>query len=628
MLQLIRGKVGSWFVKLLFGFLILSFAVWGIGDIIRQRAADLTVATVGDLEISAQALDTAFAAQVTQMRRVFGQDFDTATALRLGLLNQALNGLITNTLYDHAAADFGLTPSDDLVKDVIRRQSEFQNEFGQYDRAVFESLLAINRLTVEEYFAERQRGMAREQLAGAVGAGATIPATLADRLYRFTAETRRARLITIDDTAMRDIPAPTEPDLIAYHQDNAADFTDPEYRVLTIVSLTPELLAEEIGIPEQVVRDEYDANIDRYTQDEQRGFDQVVVADEDTAAQIAEAAQSGLSLRDAVGDTGARVVSLDLTTRDAYPAELPELAEAAFTLPVGGVSDPVRSPFGWHVLQIAEIVPAGTQSYETVRPAIEADLKMDEALDLVFEVANELDDALAGGATLEEAADRLGLPVTVTPPLSRSGLTQDGGEAPAMPARIEILRTAFQLADREESRLEETVDEGYYIARLDRIVAPSVRPLDAVRAAVADGWYAGQRAAAALALAETVAVRLGGGEDAAAVAADIGATATTLTDLRRDGSNRSDLPRTLINGVFALDVGGVAVSAADAGQYVAVLEAIQPATSPDPGEVEAISERETEVIANELLSGFLEALRAKYGVEIHAEEIDRFFQPN
>ena len=51
MLQFIRSKAGSFFVKLLFVLLIGSFGLWGVGDFLRQTPRDATLISVGEREL-------------------------------------------------------------------------------------------------------------------------------------------------------------------------------------------------------------------------------------------------------------------------------------------------------------------------------------------------------------------------------------------------------------------------------------------------------------------------------------------------------------------------------------------------------------------------------------------------
>ena len=90
MLQAIRSKAGSFVVKALFALLILTFGVWGIGDIFRTHSTDTVVATVGDHSIRADELQTALRRALEQLSTRFGSAIDLQQAKQLGLVDQTL----------------------------------------------------------------------------------------------------------------------------------------------------------------------------------------------------------------------------------------------------------------------------------------------------------------------------------------------------------------------------------------------------------------------------------------------------------------------------------------------------------------------------------------------------------
>ena len=132
MLQALRSTVGSWIVKILFVLLILSFGVWGIGDIFRGRT-DTTAAQVGDVKISTVELDNAFRQEVNRLRQMLGGQIDAEQAKALGLVNQTLDQLIQRTLLSLAADDAGLRVGDPLVLGQLRAEPAFHNQLGQFD---------------------------------------------------------------------------------------------------------------------------------------------------------------------------------------------------------------------------------------------------------------------------------------------------------------------------------------------------------------------------------------------------------------------------------------------------------------------------------------------------------------
>ena len=626
MLQFIRGKVGSWFIKILFALLILSFAFWGIGDLFSGGGVRATVATVGDERITVQRLTEAFQSELGRLQQVFGPTLDVQLALNIGLLDQAMDGLVTDSLFSQAAGGLGVQASNEIVVQTLQEEPLFQDSSGRFSRDQFTRFLRATGREEAEFFAERRRELARRELVEAIGAGAAVPDTLAAAMHRYRNETRHYAAILIGPEAVGAVTPPSEAQVEAYYRENEAEFMAPEYRVLRVASLTPEAIAAEIEIAEDDIRAEYDYRLEQYETPEQRAFDQIVVADEATAARIADAAAGGVSLEDAVAaveGTEASVIPLELAPRAEF---LPTLAEAGFALEPGGLSAPVESPFGWHVLRVTEIAEGGIRPYESARPEIEAVLRLERARDTLFEVANEFDDLLASDVPLDEAAAQLGLPITVTGPVARDGSLKGGGVLEGLTTLPQVLETGFTLFDGATSPIEETADEGYYVVRVEQVTAPALRPLDEVREAIVAAWTERQTAAAAEALAEAVAERLDAGEPVAEVATEIGATVLEQVDLRRDGGNRGTLPEPAVDSLFEARIGDVVVAPAPDGQVVARLEAIAPAPAPDAAALDEIAGGQTQAIAGDLLAGFAASLRTRFDIDIDRGAMSRLYQ--
>ena len=104
MLQAIRSRAGSFVVKGLFGLLILTFGIWGIGDIFRNRPTDTVVATVGDESIRAEDLQSALRPALERLSTRFGSAIDLQQAKKLGVIDEILEELIDRSLLDQEAA--------------------------------------------------------------------------------------------------------------------------------------------------------------------------------------------------------------------------------------------------------------------------------------------------------------------------------------------------------------------------------------------------------------------------------------------------------------------------------------------------------------------------------------------
>lgn len=626
MLQFIRKYAGSWVVKILFVLLILSFGVWGIEDMIRKSGGSSTVATVGKVDIDRVELDQEFRRQMERLRPMFGGNLTTEQARQFGLLDQSLSALVQRALYDQAARDLGISVGPDVVRLRIGDEPAFRNPQGQFDPALFRSVLRNNQLTEDAYVAILRRELAREFVAGAVAAGVTPPKALVDDLYRLRGEKRVAEVITLPNASVGDVGVPDDAELNRYYEDHQVRFTAPEYRALTIARLSPDSLAKDVQIPDDQLRAAYDERASEFGTPERRSVDMVVVDDEAKAKEIAEAAKTK-GLPTAAKDAGVDPITLENIARN----ELPEIGDAAFTLPQGGVSGPVKSGLGWHVLAVTGIQPGVTKSFEEVRAQLLAELQKEKALDSVYSIANRVEDQLASGASLDEVARAQGLKLSKIAAVDSSGKAPDGkNAAPDQPDLPNIVKTAFQLASGGTSTLIEGANNTFFAVHVDGVTPAKVKPLAEVRDQVVAGWQEDKRAQLAAAKAEEIAGKLKQGSEAAAqeIATQAGGTFAMTAPFTRDAKGVEGLPAEMVAKLFAAKPGEVVTGSTGDSQVIARLKEIIPA---DPkasdATVASVESTVAQGLESDIMAQFGNALRKEYPVDIHHGRIDQFFAP-
>ncbi|HYD31830.1 MAG TPA: SurA N-terminal domain-containing protein [Azospirillaceae bacterium] len=623
MLQLIRGTVGSWIVKILFILLIASFGVWGIGDVIRSAGQSNTVAEVGGVEIGRQELDQTFRQQIQRLRPMFGGQFDVEQAVQMGMLDQSLQQIVQRVLIDLAARDAELRISDAVIRQRIADEPAFRNQQGAFDPDRFHRVLASNNLS-EAGLIQMLRGeIARETVLGAIEAGAQAPQPLVETLYRFRNETRVAEVLTIRNAGVADVGQPDEAALQAFHQDKAVRFTAPEFRTLTVASLAPDDIAQDITVPDEEVRAAYDARINEFRTPERRSVAQALVETEEKAKEIAAAAGNAAGLADAAQKVGTDAMPLGQVMKEDLPEEL---ADAVFLAPSGAITQPIRSALGWHVVGVTAIEPGSTQSFDEVKNQILADLRREKAADRLFEVSNQLEDALAGGANLEEAAARLGLRPIKIAAVDNTGKDPSGKVAEGVPALPEVLKTAFSLEKGQESRLAETKEGTYFLVRVDEVTPPALKPLNEVRPQVIAAWTEEQRAKKAAEKAEKAAQRLKDGAALDAVAQEFGGEAKVSEPFTRTAKG-ANLPPQLVAELFTLKPGAVTSAATGDSQVIARLKNIRPADPATAGAALAqVRDQAVKGIAGDLAVQFAEALRQKYPVEIQPRTLQSMYR--
>src|SRR5271166_6819108 len=453
MLQAIRSRAATIFVQALFAVLILSFGLWGIGDIFRGRGTDTVVATVGDRSVRAEELQTSVRRALDQLSARFGSAIDLQQAKKFGLIDETLDQLIDRSLVDQEVARLQLDVSDDLIRNVIFDNPSFKGTDGRFDRGLLNSVLAANHLTEEQYVALLRHDIPHNDLIHALTAGAAAPQTMVDLLYRYRNEKRVADIVSLPIAGAGDPGQPSDSDLTAFYDAHQDLFRAPEYRGFTLASLDPADLAQGIEIPEAKLKDEYDQRQDEFQLPERREVEQTLAPTEDKAKEAEAALAAGKDWREVATTVAGQdpdTIDLGLMKRAEMPTNL---ADIAFELPLNQPGEPVKTPLGWHILRVVKIEPPVTQSFEQVKPKLEADLAHEEAVDRVYKIANQVDDALAGGNAIGEVASKFGLKTTEIAAVDVGGQDPEGKGVALPVSSEEVLKLAFATGEGQTSRV-------------------------------------------------------------------------------------------------------------------------------------------------------------------------------
>ncbi len=624
MLQSMRQHATSWVVKILFGLLILSFGLWGINDIFLGER-DPTVATVDGNKIPLSQLNDAVKQEMERFQPIFGGTLDSQQAKQLGLVDQALERLIDRAVFNKAAGDLGLAVGDQMVLRHIQSEPAFRNALGQFDRANFQQVLMANNLNEERYVALLRRDLATRQLAGVVGIDAPVPSVLTESLHRYREESRIADIVAVPANDSATPAPPDEATLADYYKANSDRFMAPEYRTLSYVAIDPAAIAEEVAIDEDRLRSEYNSRISDFTLRERRDVDQLVLRDEDQAKRVAGLMDQGRSMEAALKESGvsAQVIKLGWVERADL---LGEIAGPVFALKGGQHSAPLKSTLGFHVVRVNGAEEGRVKPFEEVREDLRRTIANREAGDAAHSLSIKLEDALAGGASLEEAATQIGLKVAKVPAIDSNGLTEAGRAAPTLPPDQVFIRTAFTTPENQESSLLELANGVYAVLHVDSLRPAAAKPLEQIKSDLIAAWQDEQRRAAAEKRAQALLDKIKGGQAlAAAATADKLQVKTTQPFTRATHESEAGVPESIKADIFALQLGEAAIGETRDGYVVAVLKEVRPAPALAADTRSRLDEQLAQSIGGDLLDQFAAALRQRYDVEIERSVIDQRF---
>jgi peptidyl-prolyl cis-trans isomerase D len=627
MLQAIRERAGSGLVKALFGLLIITFGVWGIGDIFRRGGGGETILVkVGDRKIRADELQQAFREELERLRRVLGGAIDAGQAKALGVLDQTIDRMVARQLFDLEAERLNLALGNEAVRQAIQTTPAFQGPDGKFDRRVYSLTLANARLSEPQYEAQLRGDMLRAQLAEALTSGIEAPTILADPLYRMRNEKRTADFVFIPSEKAGDVGQPNEQDLAELYERSLDHFRTPEYRGFTLLLMTPETVAAEIEIPEEKIRAEYDARQAELEKPEKRALRQILVDSEEKAQAVEAALKEGKSFDDAakeIAGLDAAALSLGTVTRNDLP---PELADPVFALEPNKPSAPVKTGFGWHILEVTSIEPGGVPPYDAVRDGIRKSLVHDQAADRLYQMANQIEDALAGGASVDEVAAKFNVKPVKVAASDPNGQSPQGEAVKLAAAEQEVLRTVFETPQGQASRVIESKDGGaFYLVQVTQVTPAGTKPQTEVGDQLREMWLAEKRSAAVEKQAKELAAKVGEGKSLAEVAKENGLETKTSEPFLRNAQGASGFPSNLIGAIFEAKPNVAVTAAGPGGWYVAQLKNVErPDPSADPAALDQLERQLGAQLRDDLVSEYQRGLRSRFPVEIHREEIDRF----
>jgi peptidyl-prolyl cis-trans isomerase D len=620
MLAAFREFSKSWIVKGLMLLLIVSFAIWGIGDMFRGNPAQREVATVGGSAITVQQLEFMFQKSLPDARRQFGPELTDAQARQMGVLDQTLNLMIEESAFDQEAARLGIRVGQDVVMANIAAIPQFRDKDGNFRADQFQMALRKAGLTEQFFVESEKRDIARRLLIAGLSAGISVPKLVVDNMYQARGAKRILEIVSLRNDSMKNLPAPSESELKAYYEAHQNSFVAPEYRGITIARLSSEETVKEVAITKEEARKVYDANNSAYVLPQRRDLVQVVLQDEGKAKALSGLAIVQKDLSRAARSKG--LTPIDMKKIDDKTV-LPELYTTVFGLEEGDISQPVKSGLGWHVIQIKKIYEGGQQPFEEVEKSIRENLQQERVGDLVARNVNQLDDAIAAGTPLEEIADSLKLRLTRFPSVTNGGLDLAGKNVSEIPAKTAVFQAAYSQNEGEVSQVIEDGEGNYLVVRTDSVQPSHTRTYDEVKELVAKAFHEDQMAKAAADEANKIAEEMRGGKKATSYASHPGVSVRLSKPISLLGDMDKELVPTAIQHVFVMQKDDVVALSGPGRQYIIKLADIVPVNpkKPEPSRLKVVDDLKR-ALPLDLVDYYIGYVKQIFPVKINSELID------
>ncbi|MDZ7761006.1 MAG: SurA N-terminal domain-containing protein [Desulfovermiculus sp.] len=470
MLEVIRNNAQSWGVKLLFAIIVLVFVFWGVGSF--RNPERQVVASVGDQDIGLKEFVQNYQRQVEAMRQQQG-DISSQDLKNMDLKRQVLEQMINERLIQAKAEELGLFVGSGEVRTRIRGMSVFQGDNAQFDPNRYQGLLRMNNLSPAQFETDIRMDLVGETLRRVVTSPVRVPESEARELFDYMQAQATIDYVRFPAQDYMQQVEVSDEDIESYYQEHKQEYERPASMSMQAVVLTPKTLAQgqEVGLEE--IEAYYQDHQEEFTRPEQVKAGHILIRVADNASQEEEE-EAKQEIEEAAKrlDEGADFDQLAQEVSEGPSAErggdlgwfgrnsmVQEFEEVAFDLQPGEISQPVRTQFGYHLIQVTDKRDSGVQPLEQVQEEIKKRLARNKAMQVLEDRLDEVLQIVLTSGDMQQAADAVGLSVQEIGPISKENPPEQFGLDQ---------KQMEKLLNMEEGEIADTpimLDDGYVMVK-------------------------------------------------------------------------------------------------------------------------------------------------------------------
>ena len=622
MLETIRKHVSGILAKVLIGLLIVSFAVWGIGDMVRGYGRDV-VANVGGTPIQANEFRQAYQLQLDNLARRFGRRLNPQEAKAFGIEQQVLARLTGTIAVDNHGKELNLDISDKAVEKDVYKDPVFQGLDGTFSANRLNEVLRQSGYSESQFFDQRRRDTIRSHLTNSMLANVTPPKAMTDMLRTYQGEERVAKYLEITPAKSVKLGTPSDADLKKTYESNKRRFVIPEYRKFQALLLTADAAKKQLEISDADLKSVYDSDKEAFAVAEQRRIEQIPFKDEAAAKAAKAKLDGGAKFLDVAKEAGAKKSDIDLGFMTKQALIDPTIADAAFKLEKGKISDVVKGRFKTFLLRVAEIKAGKQRTFDEVKADIRKQLENERVAEKIQDIQNNIDDNRLAGKSLKDISDILKLPFLDIAEADRQGNKPDGKPALTSPDKDRLMRMAYAAEVGVENEVIQLSNDGYAWLNLIAVTPEKQKEMKDVTDDVKKAWVEIETGKQLREAATKLAKRVNDGATLQSVADELGIKVKTTPSFKR-GDSVPSIPAPSISRIFALAKDQAAATAGDNDDtrlVVQVTEIKPPAKLADAA-AKALREAAANQLQSDIVAQYVAELQKRMTVSVNQPAID------
>ena len=472
-----KTSVSKIFVWILLGFLFVGLIGFGTGNL---SGSIKTIGKIGETEITVNQYVRALQTELRNTSQQFGQQLTLQQLQAFGIQQQVLARLVTDKLLENEASKLSLSVDDKTVRDNIVSLNVFKGPDGNFNQAAYNFALENAGYTSTEFEEEIRAETARNILSQSILSGNMTNKLQAELLASFLLEERSFNIQILNPGNISfTVEDPSDEQLEGFLETNVDDYTVPESKAITYAVLQPEMLIDIVESDDSILEKIYDEKKQEYNKPEQRTVERLSFSNMDEANSVMAEVTKSLT------DFDKLLLDRNLSDEDVLygtftEEQLLEGKKQVFAGNVGEVVGPVETDLGPVIFRIREIIPAKTTSFEEVKPELDKEYKLSEAIKLIDERIEDSQNLLAAGGTLEELNKEIGFSV-------ENILFNSEANVPILENKI-FFDTAQTAKVNDFPEIKELSNGGLFALRVDQTVDARQKDIDEVRTELTTAW--------------------------------------------------------------------------------------------------------------------------------------------
>ncbi|MGD9106167.1 MAG: SurA N-terminal domain-containing protein [Desulfobacterales bacterium] len=469
MLRFMRQQAGNWLIKVLLGAIVIVFIFWGVGSFRAQRGG--RVALINGDQITLDEYREAYNNLIERLRNRFGNNLNEDMIKMLRVKEQALNQLIDNKLLVQEARRFKFRVSNKELAHAIMQIEAFQRA-GVFDNRMYQNVLSRLRMTPEEFEIAQREAMLIERVTDLITNSVKVSDSEVKEWINWAHASVNIDFVRFDSNKYKDIK-PSSEEIKAFYEKHKENYKTDSMVKVRYLHFAPDSYRSEVSISEEELQGYFNENQEEFNTPKTVEARHILLKVDQNAApediekarkkalDILKMAREGkkfdkLAKEYSEGPTRDRGGYLGTFKREAM---VRPFADKAFSMKAGEISEPVRTRFGWHIINVEKVNEASSLSFDQAKKKIQKKLIEDKAKNLAYDEAEAISDVSFEGDDLLNSAKQRNLKILTT-----DFFTKKGPEK-GIKNRAKFASIAFNLSVMEITDIQE-FEDGYYILQM------------------------------------------------------------------------------------------------------------------------------------------------------------------